>query len=72
MACLPKSVTSIIKGSKREWLDNLLLRILFTERFSHNVKYSQTCVQRPPLGLKKSGHCLEVKAKVVIIHSLFL
>jgi hypothetical protein len=25
--------------------------------------YSQTCVQRPPLGLKKSGRCSKVKAK---------
>ncbi len=25
--------------------------------------YSQTCVQRPPLGLKQSGRCSKVKAK---------
>jgi hypothetical protein len=25
------------------------------------TQYSQTCVQRPPLGLRKSGYCLKVK-----------
>ncbi len=34
--------------------------------------YSQTCVQRPPLGLKKVARCSKVKAKVVVIQSLFL
>ncbi len=28
-------------------------------------EYSQTCVQQPPLGLKKSGCCLKVKAQFI-------
>ncbi len=31
--------------------------------FKHHTMYSQTCVQRPPLGLEKSGLCSKVKAK---------
>jgi hypothetical protein len=32
------------------------------KNFQSNNNYSQTCVQRPPLGPQKSGRCLEVAA----------
>jgi hypothetical protein len=48
--------------------ENPLNLFLFNEvtRFSFEFIYSQTCVQRPPLGPEKSGRLTEVSDKTEI------
>jgi hypothetical protein len=36
------------------------------EPVANKIKYSQTCVQRPPLGPEKSGRLTEVSDKTEI------
>ena len=49
-------------GQKR-WIPIRTISITFLSLFlshTHTEKYSQSCVQRPPLGSKNSGHCWQV------------